>query len=145
MKTIWHTDFPYFLPTDSLAGALAFSFIGEVPERSGGTLVVEGSPRLVARFVADKPKLRVQKMKVTRQALMSSDPWLKALCAESDDGAERFMRAEQRVSEVPVRVVELTGEPGDIVVGHPWLLHTPTPNRGHRPRFMRVQRIVAAG
>jgi len=37
----------------------------------------------------------------------------------------------------------LTGEPGDVVIGHPGLLHSPSPHRGERPRFMRVQRLRA--
>lgn len=43
-RAVWHTDFPYFLPADRVVGALVFSFVGEVPERSGGTLVIAGSP-----------------------------------------------------------------------------------------------------
>ncbi len=146
-RAIWHTDFPYFLPADRVVGALVFSFVGEVPARTGGTLVLAGSPRVVGRFVGANPHLRKVKMKVARQALMNSDPWLKALCAESDeeDWAGRFMATEHAIADIPVRVVELTGEPGDVVIGHPWLLHTPSPNHGDRPRFMRVQRIRPAG
>ncbi|GAA2864227.1 hypothetical protein GCM10020220_061870 [Nonomuraea rubra] len=40
------------------------------------------------------------------------------------------------VSEVPVRVAELTGEPGDVVFLHPHLLHAPAANRSRAPRFM---------
>jgi ectoine hydroxylase-related dioxygenase (phytanoyl-CoA dioxygenase family) len=35
-----------------------------------------------------------------------------------------------------VRVVELTGEPGDVVFMHPHLLHAAAPNRSDSPRFM---------
>jgi hypothetical protein len=45
------------------------------------------------------------------------------------------------VAGVPVDIVELCGEAGDVVIGHPWLLHRGAPNRGERPRFMRVQRV----
>jgi hypothetical protein len=146
-KTIWHTDFPYSLPVDRVAGVLVFSFIGRVPADGGGTRVVAGSPRVVARFIEENPRLRRGKMKFARQALMHSDPWLKALCAESDEpgGMDRFANEDHSIGDVPVRVVELTGEPGDVVLGHPWLLHTPVPNRGERPRFMRAQRIVGGG
>lgn len=143
----WHTDFPYFLPPDRLVGALVFSFVGEVPPRCGGTLVVAGSHRVVARFIAERPRFRKAKMKVTRQALMASDPWLTALHADCDqDGWEERVSAEgQRIGDVPVRMVELTGAPGDVVIGHPWLLHSGSPNSGDRPRFMRVQRIRPPG
>lgn len=82
-------------------------------------------------------------MKVVRRALLASDPWLAALGAESaDEARDRSPDAREHVvGDVPVRIVELIGEPGDVVIGHPWLLHTPAPNRGDRPRFARVQRI----
>ncbi|MEN8183850.1 MAG: phytanoyl-CoA dioxygenase family protein [Myxococcota bacterium] len=145
-RSNWHTDFPYFLPRDRVVGALVFSFVGEVPSGTGGTLVIAGSHKVVGRFVGANPHLRKVKMKVARQALMNSDPWLKALGAEADEEGwvGRFMAREHAIADIPVRVVELTGEPGDVVIGHPWLLHTPSPNRGDRPRFMRVQRIRPA-
>ena len=124
-----------------------FSFVGEVPPRTGGTLVIAGSHKLVGRFVDANPHLRKVKMKLARRALMNSDPWLKALCAESEeeDRTGRFMATEHVIADIPVRVVELIGEPGDVVIGHPWLLHSGWPNHGDRPRFMRVQRIRPAG
>ncbi len=143
-KVGWHTDFPYFLPVDRLVGALVFSFIGQVPPKTGATLVIAGSHKIVGRFIDSKPHLRKLKMKVARLALMSSDPWLTDLCTKTDedDWAGRLLGREHTVGGVDARVVELTGEPGDIVIGHPWLLHTSTPNLGDRPRFMRVQRIT---
>ena len=42
-----------------------------------------------------------------------------------------------------VRISELTGDPGDIVIGHPWLLHSAAANCGTQPRFMFLQRIKA--
>lgn len=144
MRTVWHTDFPYFMPPDRVAGALVFSFFSQVPTRTGGTLVMAGSPRLITHFLEAKPQLRKVKMKVARRALMQSDPWLQGLNAESDEGdwTTRLVGSGHEIADARLRVVELSGEPGDVVVGHPWLLHTPWPNHGDRPRFMRVQRIV---
>ena len=52
------------------------------------------------------------------------------------------MQTETVIADVPVRVAEISGEAGDVVVAHPWLLHcAPTPNCGDVPRLMRVQRI----
>lgn len=139
----WHTDFPYFLPPDRVIGALVFSFVGAVPPRSGGTLVVAGSPRVVRAFLEEKPHLRKTPMKTTRKALLASDPWLRSISeATGATAAERVIDAAGCVRDVPVRVLELTGEPGDIVLCHPWMLHAGNPNQGDRPRFMRVQRIA---
>jgi ectoine hydroxylase-related dioxygenase (phytanoyl-CoA dioxygenase family) len=35
-----------------------------------------------------------------------------------------------------VRVVELTGAPGDVVLWHPSLFHAASPNASSRPGFM---------
>jgi hypothetical protein len=43
-----------------------------------------------------------------------------------------------------VRVVELAAGAGDVVIGHPWLLHAGAPNCGAAPRIMRVQRVRLA-
>ena len=49
------------------------------------------------------------------------------------------MDRETIVEGVPLRVVELTGEPGDMVFCHPLMVHCAAPNRGARPRFMRIK------
>ena len=147
---VWHTDFDYQLPPGEIAGALVFAFLTDVGPGAGGTVVVAGSHRLVRRYVEDQPREALEKMKMkqVRKAFLASDPWLRALSSDRDDGdrEERFMGADHEVGGVPVRVVELTGRAGDVVVGHPWLLHAPAPNCGTSPRFMTVQRVkVAAG
>ena len=123
-----------------------FTFIGTVPARSGSTLVVAGSHHVIGRFIAAKPHLRKAKMKVTRRGLMQSDPWLGALETDSHraDWVDHLDGRTHTIADQPLAVVELTGEPGDVVVGHPWLLHSATPNCGDQPRFMRVQRIRPA-
>jgi hypothetical protein len=52
------------------------------------------------------------------------------------------MDGETTVEGVPLRVVELTGEPGDMVFCHPVMVHCGAPNRGTRPRFMRIKTQV---
>ena len=52
------------------------------------------------------------------------------------------MDRETVVDGVPLRVVELTGEPGDMVFCHPVMVHCAAPNRGTRPRFMRIKTQV---
>ncbi len=42
---------------------------------------------------------------------------------------------------VSLQVVELTGEPGDVFVTHPWLLHAPSANCGELPRMVLTERI----
>ena len=53
--------------------------------------------------------------------------------------ATRTMITETSQPICPLRVVELTGEPGDMVFCHPLMVHCSTQNRGTRPRFIRIK------
>lgn len=141
----WHTDFDYRGPSDRVFGALVFSYLCDVPAGAGGTLAVAGSHRVIRRFVEGRPPKALAPMKAVRLTLMRSDPWLATLAAEQSAPSIDLaaLRGEHHVAGVSVEVVELSGEAGDVVIGHPWLLHRGAPNRGERPRFMRVQRVLA--
>ena len=79
---------------------------------------------------------------VSRDRFSRSHPWLAALTGKAPSPPDRiaaFMRAETDVDGIPARVVELTGEPGDVALCHPAILHAVAPNRGARPRFMRIK------
>jgi hypothetical protein len=68
-----------------------------------------------------------------------------ALTGQAPSPADRiaaFMDTETIVDGMPLRVVELTGEPGDMVFCHPVMVHCVAPNRGTRPRFMRIKTQV---
>jgi hypothetical protein len=52
------------------------------------------------------------------------------------------MDVETEIDGVPARVVELTGEPGDMVFCHPAIVHCVAPNRGAWPRFMRIKQAL---
>jgi hypothetical protein len=140
---VWHTDFGFRGPLDRPFGALVFSFLSDVPPAAGGTVVVEGSHRVIRQYLVEHPRAALGTMKTVRHALMQSDPWLRTLAASPEDPGrrERLMRAGAVVAGVPVRVVELSGQAGDLVIGHNWLLHAGAPNCGSRPRIMRVQRV----
>jgi hypothetical protein len=46
------------------------------------------------------------------------------------------------VDGVRVRVVELTGQPGDVVAMMPWTMHNFSMNTTPRPRFMVTHTIM---
>jgi hypothetical protein len=143
---VWHTDFEYRGPAAPPRGALVFAYLSDAPPAAGATLVVEGSHRVIEAFVATRASAGREKMKVTRSALLASDPWLRELAGSEPalDRSERLMRPGAVVAGVSVRVVELTAEAGDVVICHPWMLHCGAPNAGAAPRLMRVQRIRLA-
>ena len=141
VPTLWHTDAAYTDPLQPLLGVMVFSFLNRVEHRGGGTLVVAGSHRLVARFVADRPNVAEESSAVTRKAFYQSHPWFDDLLAagEDPDCYER-LTAEADIDGLPARVVELTGDAGDIVIAHPLLAHCVSPNCARHPRFMRIIR-----
>jgi ectoine hydroxylase-related dioxygenase (phytanoyl-CoA dioxygenase family) len=56
------------------------------------------------------------------------DPWFSVLTGDE--------RGPARVHGVDVRVVELDGAAGDVVLLHPHLLHAAAPNHGSETRVM---------
>jgi hypothetical protein len=141
VPTLWHSDAAYTDPLERPLGVMVFSFLNRVEARGGGTLLLAGSHRLVARFAASRPNVADERTPNVRRAFYQSHPWLAALVANDGDRSrpDRFT-AEADVDGLPARVVELTGEPGDIVISHPLIAHCVSPNCARQPRFMRIIR-----
>ena len=142
----WHWDNPCDLHLDRPRALFVVSFIGEVAPQGGGTLILSGSPRLLIqqerRLPADSQRALSG---LPWERFHRSHPWLMALTGQAPSPADRiaaFMHGETIVDGVPLRVVELTGEPGDMVFCHPVMVHCVAPNRGARPRFMRIKQEV---
>jgi ectoine hydroxylase-related dioxygenase (phytanoyl-CoA dioxygenase family) len=129
----WHIDFPATSPMPALR---AFAFLSDVAPGGGGTVVVTGSHRLVG----DLPDTRSV---TVRARLGERSDWFRALWRKHADGdrVARFMDAGAIVDGVEVRVVVLTGRPGDVVLWHPALLHGIAPNCADRPRFMLTHTV----
>jgi hypothetical protein len=53
------------------------------------------------------------------------------------------MDADHDADGIPVRVAELTGQPGDAVLAHPWVLHSHSPNASGYPRIMLTKNLFA--
>ena len=142
----WHWDTPCELHLDQTRGLFVVSFIGPVAPRSGGTVILAGSPRLLIQQELQLPaSQRRGSITVLRERFHRSHPWVMALTGQAPSPADRvaaFMDAETIVDGIPLRVVELTGEPGDMVFRHPVMVHCVAPNRGTRPRFMRIKTQV---
>jgi hypothetical protein len=71
--------------------------------------------------------------------VLTASPWTGAVTRGPD---RRLHGQGTTVDGVPLRVVELTGEPGDMVFCYPVMVHCAAPNRGTRPRFMRIKTHV---
>jgi hypothetical protein len=142
---LWHWDNLCEPHIDQPRALFVVSFIGSVAPRSGGTLILSGSPRLLVqqeRRIPASQRGRSGSGASIWERFHRSHPWLMALTGQAPSPADRtaaFMDGETIVEGVPLRVVELTGEPGDMVVCHPVMVHCRAPNRGVRPRFMRIK------
>ena len=124
---------------NSLLGV--YTFYSTVAHRGGGTLIVEGSHRLAMSFFDQMtPSDLKQRARVRKNRFLQSHPYFAELSEKAEDRGDRirrFMEGSTIVDDVPLRVVELTGEPGDAIIYHPALLRGGSPNLSDEPRFMR--------
>ncbi len=133
----WHIDLGA-RPQDP---RLARLFVVLAPSRpgGGGTGYIAGSHRLI------QPQMqaagRALPSAQVRKALAARSPWFAALTARpsGEDRVRRFMEDGAELDGVPVRVCEMLGELGDVIVMHPLLMHSPMPNVLATPRMMLAQ------
>jgi len=142
----WHIDLPAThrqapLP-DGLPGIRIFTFLEAVRPRGGGTPYVAGSHNVVLDRARAAPPGERLKSADLRAILQREEPWFGALFAPGgEDRVRRFMVEGGKARGFPVRVQEMTGEPGDLVVMHPAMVHTVADNALDRPRMMLVQAL----
>lgn len=143
---VWHLDYPAPAALRSLPGMQLFVCLDRVERRGGATLVACGTHRLIDALRRDRPKDWPGRSADVRRRLRARVPWLAELFSlrEGGDREARFMREHTLGGDVPLQVVELVGEPGDVYAMHPWLLHAPSPCCGDRPRMVVTQRVHAA-
>ena len=143
-STNWHLDFPVSRSTAGLDAVRIFTCLAKLSPGSGGTLFVAGSHRLVQNLVGEGERIASAE---ARKRLIRAHPWVKALCSrdETDNRVQRFMSKGTAVDGVEVRVVEMTGEPGDVILTHPMILHAAALNCSSLPRFVLSTTAFRAG
>ena len=127
-RQVWHTDAPR-VSGPGVPGVIALGFLGPVLTGGGGTVFVAGSHRLL------DARGRELRSKAFKRALRQK-PYFNVLLGEDSVERARYLARAHRVDDVDVRVVELTGEPGDVVLADARLLHAPAPNAQSTPRVM---------
>ena len=143
-RGIWHADTHFAHRPKPLFGVKTYGFLNAVVAGQGGTCVISGSHHLVEEFARTNPQI-VQALGHL-PGFMKSHPWLVDLRQGPDqpDRTSRLMTPTE-INGHEVQVVELTGEPGDVVLTHPWTLHCIAPNAGDRPRMMTSKNIWRRG
>lgn len=129
----FHSDFAMDIPGDPLFAIEIFAFIAAVTPRGGGTLIIRRSHRVAQRYLDALP----QGFPRNRAALQftKDNPWVRTL----DDAG--LIGATHDCDGIEVRVEELTGEPGDVIITHPWTFHAGVSSQGSTPRMMLRHRI----
>ena len=138
----WHWDGNPTGQLEETRALFTLTFYSHVRPGGGGTLLLEGSHRLILPFFRPLgPDRGGAKQKSLKRRFLQSHPWLAELSGYAPDRGDRvrrFMEEGATVDGVPLRVVEATGEPGDAILAHPSILHAASYNRAELPRFMRV-------
>jgi hypothetical protein len=156
----WHWDgshFRHFVDAP-VQGLLLLCMFSDIGPRGGGTLIAEGSHRIVARFLNQHPE--GLELREAIGLCNRSHPWLAELTGATDDNPaqdvyaekkahveadskaaasriERFMnQATADENGAPLQVAEITAAPGDVFLCHPFLYHAASQNHSGIPRFM---------
>ena len=139
----WHVDEPTVAGQVAGWALLGFVFLDTVEPGGGATVAIAGSHRRLAIVAAERAAAGAATVLTTDDALaeLRREPWFAALLTvgEPADRRRRFMAEPYVSAGIPLRVVELTGEPGDVVLMDPRCLHTISANASPRARLtMRI-------
>lgn len=132
----WHVDSSQW-SIGAIPGLVAFTFLDEVRPRGGGTLVMAGSHRLtwqLCRQAGGFMKTSSMKAVLAERHRWFADLW-HAPIADAEQ-LRRYLDEGTVVEGTRLRVVELCGQPGDVVLMNLRMLHVAAPNTLHTPRMM---------
>lgn len=133
----WHIDAHYASQLWPPKGVQTHALFGDIAPRSGASLILSGSHRLIHTWFTDHPPSAGARSADMRTSLRRH-PYVRDLHAEGsrEDRIDRFMNHVEEVDGIPLRVVENTGAAGDVILLHPLTLHVAAPNNGVAPRFL---------
>jgi len=138
----WHLDVAASAETPRVARLFAV-LAGSEPG-GGGTGYIAGSHRVVRQLA--RREGQPLNSGLTRKLLKEREPWYAALESrrKDEDRVARFMGEDGVMDGVPVRVGEMLGEPGDVILMDPLMLHATTPNVRDTPRMMLTDWVYGA-
>jgi ectoine hydroxylase-related dioxygenase (phytanoyl-CoA dioxygenase family) len=117
-----------------------FAVLSPSEPGGGGTGYIAGSQHVIRQLA--RREGATLNSGAARKLLIEREPWYAALESRKtgDEGRiERFMQTEGVVDGVPVRVSEMLGQPGDVILMDPHMLHAATPNVRDTPRMMLTE------
>jgi hypothetical protein len=127
-----------FEPDTSTTVVKMFGLIDDVGVGCGGTLAVAGSHRLVQRYSRDLASDQRHGNSATWRRFLRTDPWLDDLArpGPEPERTRRLMAGPHDADGIELRLVEMTGEAGEVYVTDLRTFHCVAPNAGPRPRMM---------
>lgn len=143
----WHVDNDPRRYLEQVDELMLFTFYSSVRPRGGGTLILSGSPQLLECYLAALDGDSAPDLARIVDRLPNWHPRLAELMgrkAVRRGTVEEWMKRGVEVHGVSLRVVELTGEPGDAVLCHPSMLHAVSRNCSSSLRIMRRTNVRRA-
>lgn len=140
IPTGWHWDSDPLEIINGKEGLFIFIFMSHVLPQGGGTLILEGAHKLLLQY----HRRGVEAKGGPHNTFFKAHPWLVDLrnnTGPMNERVARLMEQNAEIENIKVRVVELTGEPGDAVLCHPLIVHARSQNAAKVPRLMLAKRI----
>tara|TARA_Y100000780_G_C13696127_1_gene423507 strand:- start:252194 stop:253033 length:840 start_codon:yes stop_codon:yes gene_type:complete len=145
-KGSWHADEPGFQGEDLPWSYFVFIFLDKVEHKGGGTFIISGTHHHAQRLAEEshlydeslvlefKDRFGQKTNLLTQRALFPHTELYKKLCSE-----EPWFKGEELSSfkshmGIEHELIELTGDPGDIVILDPRGLHSVSEIANGRPR-----------
>ena len=130
-------DFPASRSLQGLFAVRLFTCLDKPAPGGGGTVFVAGPHELLKNLVRQEGVEKLHSADA-RKVLIRTCPWIERLCSfdERIDRVREFMKSEAVVSRLWLRVVEMTGEPGDLWLTDPLMLHARAQNCAEVPRLV---------
>jgi hypothetical protein len=136
----WHLDISGGERLSPLPILRIFTFLEPAPPHGGGTLYVAGSHRLAMDI--ERAQGGPVRSAQVRDRLQAEHPWFATLLATPTADLRALIDIEAQAGPHPVRLEEMTGAPGDLIVMHPAILHGAAHNALDRPRIMLTEWIT---
>jgi len=131
----WHLDIGACGALSPLPVMRAFTFLEPVLPGGGGTLYVAGSHRFALEIDLAQER-QTRRSAQIRERLKHEHPWFARLHSARGVQLRALMNEEAEVGNHRVRLEEMTGAPGDLILMHPAMLHASAHNALIRPRMM---------
>jgi len=132
----WHWDHGHSGPWTPSEGLLLWCPLTPMPQRCGGTLLLEGSRSLLGDFMAESES---QSEWSTVERFKNWHPYLRRLYGlDPADDPDEFLVPSEDDRGRSMRVTEVTGEPGDVVITDADVVHRIPQHHGSHPRILML-------